>query len=263
MDSVFRPDVLAGKVAFITGGGTGICRGIAEAFASHGAQVAITSRKLDHLAPTAAEIEAQTGQVCLPVVADVRDPKAVEAAVDATLERFGRIDLVVNGAAGNFLAAAASLSHNAFRTVMEIDTLGTWHVSKTVFDKYLKDHGGHIINISATLHYAATPMQIHVSAAKSAIDAMTRNLAVEWGPLGIRVNGIAPGPIGDTEGMRRLAPGEWKDKLEQRIPVGRFGTIREIADTALFLATPAASYFNGTTLIVDGGHWLVGTSLTL
>ena len=125
----------------------------------------------------------------------------------------------------------------------------------------MKEHRGQILNISATLHYLGTPMQLHVSAAKAGVDALTRNLAVEWGRYGIRVNGIAPGPIEDTEGMKRLLIPELKQKLQRRIPLQRFGKIEDIENAALFLASDAASYINGVTLVVDGGAWLLGTSL--
>ena len=136
-----------------------------------------------------------------------------------------------------------------------------FNVSRAAFEA-LKSSKGQILNISATLHYLATPMQIHVSAAKAGVDAITRNLSVEWGRHGIRVNGIAPGPIEDTEGMKRLLMPELKEKLVRKIPVGRFGRIEDIENAALFLVSDAANYVNGVTLVVDGGSWLLGTSLT-
>lgn len=256
--SVFRDDVLAGKVAFVTGGGSGICKGIARAYMAHGASVAIVGRKADRLEAAARELSEETGRACLATPADVRDPKRVEEALDATLERFGRIDIVVNGAAGNFLCPASQLSYNAMRTVVEIDALGTWHVCRAAFERGLRDHGGSIINISATLHYAATPLQAHASAAKAAVDSMTKSLALEWGPMGIRVNAIAPGPIDDTEGMARLAPPDMKQKLADAVPLKRFGTIEDVANVAVFLATDAASFVHGAIIVVDGGAWLPG-----
>jgi peroxisomal 2,4-dienoyl-CoA reductase len=260
MDSkIFAPDILQGKVAFVTGGGTGITGGIACAFAEHGARLAISSRKEENLTQMKQKIESFGGE-CLAVAADVRDFDAVSSAIKRTLEHFGRIDIVVNGAAGNFLCAAKDLSPNGFGTVLDIDTKGTFNVCRAAFEA-LKQSSGQILNISATLHYLATPMQIHVSAAKAGVDAITRNLAVEWGREGIRVNGIAPGPIEDTEGMKRLLPEPLKDKLAKKIPVGRFGRIEDIENAALFLVSDAAKYINGVTLVVDGGHWLLGTSL--
>jgi peroxisomal 2,4-dienoyl-CoA reductase len=259
-EKIFADDILRDKVAFVTGGGTGITGGIARAFAEHGARLAITSRKQENLASAQAAIESLGGE-CLSVVSDVRDYAAVENAIAKTLERFGRIDIVVNGAAGNFLCAANELSANGFGTVVDIDTKGTFNVCRAAFDA-LKASGGQILNISATLHYLATPMQIHVSAAKAGVDAITRNLSAEWGRHGIRVNGIAPGPIEDTEGMKRLVPQPVKDMLKKKIPVGRFGRIADIENAALFLTSDAASFINGVTLVVDGGSWLLGTSLS-
>src|SRR5688572_20804496 len=258
-DKIFADDILQGKVAFVTGGGTGITGGVARAFAKHGAKLAITSRKEENLAAMSTAVEAFGGE-CFTVAADVRDYEAVERAIAATVEHYGKIDIVVNGAAGNFLCAADQLSANGFGTVVDIDTKGTFNVSRAAFES-LKNSRGQIINISATLHYLATPMQIHVSAAKAGVDAITRNLSVEWGRHGIRVNGIAPGPIEDTEGMRRLLPDAIKEKITRRIPLGRFGRIADIENAALFLTSAGASYVNGVTLVVDGGQWLLGTSL--
>jgi peroxisomal 2,4-dienoyl-CoA reductase len=256
--SIFRNDVLTGKVAFVTGGGSGICYGIAERMMEHGAVSAILGRKAERLEKAAKELSEKTGKDCLPIPCDVREPAAVAAALAKTLERFGKLDIVVNGAAGNFLAPAAALSPNGFKTVIEIDTIGTFNVSRAAFDAWLRDHGGVVLNISATLHLAATPLQIHASAAKAAIDSMTRSFALEWASLGIRVNGIAPGPIDDTEGMTRLAPGDVKERIIKTIPIGRFGRIGEIADIALFLSTDAASLIHGETIVADGGAWFGG-----
>ncbi|MBX3291391.1 MAG: SDR family oxidoreductase [Acidobacteria bacterium] len=260
MTKVFNNNILQGKVAFVTGGGTGITGGVARAFAEHGAKLAITSRKQENLDAMKAAVEGFGGE-CFTVAADVRDYEAVERAIAATVEHFGKIDIVVNGAAGNFLCQAEELSANGFGTVVDIDTKGTFNVSRAAFEE-LKRSRGQIINISATLHYLATPMQIHVSAAKAGVDAITRNLSVEWGRHGIRVNGIAPGPIEDTEGMKRLLMPELREKMMRKIPVGRFGRIEDIENAALFLASDAATYVNGVTLVVDGGSWLLGTSLT-
>ena len=260
MGQVFNKDILQGKVAFITGGGTGITGGVARAFAEHGAKLAITSRKEDNLVAMQQTVEGLGGE-CFTVAADVREYDAVQNAVAKTVEHYGKIDIVVNGAAGNFLCAAEQLSANGFGTVVDIDTKGTFNVSRACFEE-LKKSKGQILNISATLHYLATPMQIHVSAAKAGVDAITRNLSVEWGRHGIRVNGIAPGPIEDTEGMKRLLMPELKEKLVRKIPVGRFGRIEDIENAALFLVSDAANYINGITLVVDGGAWLLGTSLS-
>lgn len=260
MGKIFADNILEGKVAFVTGGGTGITGGVARAFAEAGAKLAITSRKAENLEGMRSAVEGFGGE-CLAVTADVRNYDEVENALARTVERFGKVDIVVNGAAGNFLCRAEELSANGFGTVVDIDTKGTFNVCRAAVEE-LKKSKGQILNISATLHYLATPMQIHVSAAKAGVDAITRNLAVEWGPYGIRVNGIAPGPIEDTEGMKRLLMPEVRERLVKRIPVRRFGKISDIESAALFLASDAAAYINGVTLVVDGGQWLMGTSLT-
>lgn len=216
--------------------------------------MAITSRRAEHLEPTAREIEA-LGVKAAAHPADVRDPAAVEGVMSAVIERFGRLDIVVNGAAGNFVCAAEDLSPNGFATVVDIDLKGTFNVSKAALP-HLKARGGVILNISATLHYLGTAAQIHVSAAKAGVDALTRTLAVEWGRHGIRVNGIAPDPIDGTEGIRRLLAGEKRKEAERLNPLGRLGAVADLADAALFLCSDAASFINGVTLVVDGGQWL-------
>src|SRR5436190_23047642 len=230
MANVFNTDILQGKVAFVTGGGTGITGGVARAFADHGARLAIVSRKEENLIAKKQFIEENGGE-CLAVAADVREYDAVENAVKQTVEHYGRIDIVVNGAAGNFLCAADQLSANGFGTVVDIDTKGTFNVCRASFES-LKESKGQILNISATLHYLATPFQIHVSAAKAGVDAITRNLSVEWGRHGIRVNGIAPRAFEDTEGMKRLLVPELKEKIVKKIPMGRFGRIEDIENAA-------------------------------
>src|SRR5229473_5404844 len=206
MATVFLDNILKGRIAFVTGGGTGITGGVARALAEAGANVALVSRKLEHLEPAAKAInearsrprgispivrEGSEGEnnanigEAFAVAADVRKPDEVEKAIAATVERFGRVDIVVNGAAGNFLCAAEDLSPNGFSTVVDIDLKGTFNVCRAAFEE-LKKNQGQILNISATLHYLGTPMQIHVSAAKAGVDALTKNLAVEWGRYGIR-----------------------------------------------------------------------------
>ena len=253
-ESIFNGGILNGHVAFVTGGGTGITGGVARALAEAGASVALVSRNLDHLQPAADAINANGGKA-IAVVADVRQPEAVQAAVAATVEQLGKIDIVINGAAGNFLCKAEELSPNGFGTVVDIDLKGTFNVCRAAFDQ-LKEHRGQILNISATLHYLGTPFQLHVSAAKAGVDALTRNLAVEWGRYGIRVNAIAPGPIEDTEGMTRLVPEPIRERLKKAVPLGRFGKIADIEKAAVFLCSDAASFISGAVLVVDGGHWL-------
>lgn len=258
-NKTFSDGILNDRVAFVTGGGTGITGGVARALAEYGASVVLVSRKMEHLEPAAAAINAN-GRNAFAVAADVRNPEQVDQAIAAAISQFGKIDIVVNGAAGNFLCTAEELSPNGFGTVVDIDLKGTFNVSRAAFAE-LKKNRGQILNISATLHYLGTPMQLHVSAAKAGVDALTRNLAVEWGRYGIRVNAIAPGPIEDTEGMKRLVPEPIKQKLRQRVPLGRFGLIEDIENAAVFLCSDAASYINGSILVVDGGHWLAANRI--
>ena len=268
---IFADGILSGHVAFVTGGGTGITGGVARALAEAGAQVALVSRSLEHLEPAAKAIneargsspsvsEGSSSGEAFAVAADVRQPDEIEKAIAATIERFGKIDIVVNGAAGNFLCKAEELSPNGFGTVVDIDLKGTFNVCRAAFAE-LQKHRGQILNISATLHYLGTPMQLHVSAAKAGVDALTRNLAVEWGRYGIRVNAIAPGPIEDTEGMKRLVPEPIKEKIRKSVPLGTFGMIKDIEQAAVFLCSEAASYINGAVIVVDGGHWLAANRL--
>jgi len=254
MTRTFDPGLLKGRVALITGGGTGICRGIALAFAQHGCDVAITSRTMEHLEPTVGELRG-IGVRALARAADVRDPVAVGETVAAVIADLGRLDILVNGAAGNFVCLAENLSPNGFGTVVDIDLKGTFNASRAALP-HLKARGGSVINISATLPYLGTIGQSHAAAAKAGIDSLTRTLAVEWGPFGIRVNGIAPGPIDGTEGVRRLTSDASREQAVRMCPMGRLGTTDDIANAALYLCSDAASYVNGVTLVVDGGLWL-------
>ena len=254
MMSHFQPDLLSGRSALVTGGGTGLCRGIALALASSGCNVAISSRRIEHLEPTAAEI-ASLGVRSLAVVADVRKPDEVAAALAQVTDRFGGLDILVNGAAGNFVALAENLSPNGFGTVVDIDLKGTFNVSRAALS-YLKAKGGVILNISATLQLLGTVGQSHAAAAKAGIDSLTRTLAAEWGPSGIRVNGLAPGPVDGTEGVRRLVSDSARLDIEQQCPLGRMATIDEVANAALFLCSNASAFITGVTLVIDGGLWL-------
>jgi peroxisomal 2,4-dienoyl-CoA reductase len=250
----FQPDLLKGRVALITGGGTGICRGIALAFAAHGCDVAIMSRRMEHLEPTVAELRA-TGRRAIARAADVRDAPAVEAVVSSTVVELGRLDIVVNGAAGNFICRAENLSPNGFSAVVDIDLKGTFYVSRAALP-YLKARGGSVLNISATLQYLGTMGQSHAAAAKAGIDSLTRTLACEWGPYAIRVNGIAPGPVEGTEGVRRLTNEQSREAAIRSCPLGRMATTDDVANAALYLCSDAARFVNGVTLVVDGGLWL-------
>ena len=166
----------------------------------------------------------------------------------------------MNGAAGNFLCLAEDLSPNGFGAVVDIDLKGTFHMSKAALP-HLKKRGGVVLNISATLHYSGTVAQLHVSSAKAGVDALTRVLAVEWGQYGIRVNGIAPGPVADTEGVKRLLVGETKERVSKATPLGRLGAIDDVSNAALFLCSEAAAFITGVTLVVDGGLWLTSNRM--
>ncbi|KAF8603208.1 NAD(P)-binding protein [Ceratobasidium sp. AG-I] len=260
--STFKENIFDGKVLFCTGGGSGICKGMVESMVSsmkHGANATIVGRNLDRVTTSARELSSSTGQTCIPAQADVRKPDQLRAAVEATLSQFGRIDFVICGAAGNFLAPIENISENAFRTVLEIDTLGTYNTVKATLPHVREQHGSYIM-VSATLHYRGTPWQVHVSAAKAGVDALSQVLAVEEGPRGVRSNVIAPGPISGTEGMDRL--GAKLSEEEKRaaglsvisdIPLQRWGHIGDVANATVFLFSEAANWVTGQVLAVDGG----------
>ncbi len=250
--SVFKDDLLAGRVALVTGGGSGINLGIARALAHHGARVALLGRTQEKLDQAVASLESEVGAgVAMSCAADVREAEALEAAVAQVLERFGQLDILVNGAAGNFLAPAAQLSVNGFRSVMDIDARGTFNASRVCFP-HLSERGGVILNISATQAFMPTPLQAHPGAAKAAVDKLTQDLALEWAPMGIRVVGLAPGGVEGTEGMKRLLPPGMEEQMKAALPLGRFTTVDEIAQVALFLVSDAAAYVTGHTVVADG-----------
>lgn len=256
-NSIYKQDLLLGKTALITGGGSGICKGIATSFMAHGASVVIMGRRQEVLEETCIELNAvATGGKADYVTGDVRLSEDCDRAVAACHEKFGGLDILLNGAAGNFLCPTEHLSSNGFKTVIDIDLMGTFNMSKSAFPLLKKANEAVILNISATLHYQGTVMQAHVMAAKAGVDALARNLACEWGEYGIRVVTIAPGPIGDTEGMRRLAPLGADKKISAEVPLQRLGKIADIANAAMFLVSSAASYITGEILVVDGGQWL-------
>ncbi|XP_077253422.1 peroxisomal 2,4-dienoyl-CoA reductase [(3E)-enoyl-CoA-producing]-like [Tasmannia lanceolata] len=263
MDSPFKSDVLKGKVALLTGGGSGIGFELSAQFGKHGASVAIMGRRKQILDDAVSVLRSQ-GIQAIGLVGDVRKQEDAARVIESTIKHFGRLDILVNAAAGNFLVSPENLSPNGFKTVLDIDSVGTFTMCHEAL-KYLKEGGpgkgpsggGLILNISATLHYTASWYQIHVSAAKAAVDSITRSLALEWGTdYDIRVNGIAPGPIGDTTGIRKLAPEEMKGDPRESMPLFKLGDKWDVAMAALYLASDAGKYVNGTTLIVDGGLWL-------
>lgn len=248
-----------GKTVFIAGGTSGINLGIAEAFVRAGARVAVLSRSQDKV-DAAVERLLSLGGDALGFAADVRSAEAVGAALASTAQRWGPIDVLVSGAAGNFLSPAAELSPNGFKTVVDIDLLGTFHVMRMAWP-HLRRPGAAVLNITAAQSWLPTPLQVHVCAAKAGIDQITRTLAMEWGGEGVRVNAIAPGPIEGTEGMHRLAATPaahqaWTDS----VPLRRFGTLQDIGRAALWLCSDEASYITGVVLPVDGGVALGGSS---
>ncbi len=260
MAEVFGQQLLPNKNALVTGGGSGINLAIARRFAEHGASVALIGRTKEKLDSAADEIR-KTGGSASAHPADVRDYDALAAAIQSAHEAHGEIDLVVCGAAGNFPAPALGMSTNGFKAVVDIDLLGTFNTCRAVFE-HLRRPGASIINISATQAFTPMPMQAHVCAAKAGVDMLTKCLAIEWGPQGVRINSIAPGAVDDTEGMRRLAPTpEIRKQVTRGIPLGRFATKDEIADLALFLSSDAAKFITGAIVVCDGGQSLAGLPL--
>jgi peroxisomal 2,4-dienoyl-CoA reductase len=292
--SVFRAGLLDGQVALVTGGATGIGYGIVELLASLGAHTVLASRNGDALEAAAARLRAGGAQASTAVL-DVREPESVRTVVARVAEERGRLDILVNNAAGNFYAPSATLSPNAWRSVVEIDLFGTFYCSQAVAPVMRSQGAGRIVNVSMTLHYRGWPQMAHATAAKAGVDALTRTLAVEWAPWGVRVNAVAPGPI-PTPGVLpafaaprdRGAPpgtGEAKpasagapsagapgdaapaaalfdvkqamaDYAKRAIPLGRWGTPRDIANVVAFLASPAGDWITGAIFVVDGGEWL-------
>lgn len=258
--SIFRDKLLDGKVAVVTGGGSGINLRIAERFAEHGARVALVGRTQEKLDKAVAGI-ASRGGAAAGHAADVRDYAALSAVLQKTRASLGEFDIVVCGAAGNFPAPVEGMSSNGFKAVVDIDLLGTFNTCRAALE-HLRTPGASIISISATHAYVPTAYQAHVCAAKAGVDMLMRTLAIEWGPRKIRLNSIAPGPIAETEGMNRLTPTpELAANLQAKVPLRRYGTKDEIADLALFLSSDAAAFITGAVVPCDGGQALVGSGI--
>jgi NAD(P)-dependent dehydrogenase (short-subunit alcohol dehydrogenase family) len=255
---MFSADLLKGRVALVTGGGSGIGQGIAEQYLALGATVAIVSRNAERLESAASSLRAQSAAEVATFQADVRNYEQVAAAVDAVVKRFGSLDILVNNAAGNFFCPTAEMSSNAWRTVIDIDLNGTFHGCRAAYTHLRKSNwGGSIISIITMQALSGWPGAAHAAAAKAGILSLTRTLAVEWAGEGIRVNAISPGPIGDTEGAKRIYEDRGRaDQERNRVALGRFGKKQEVANAAAFLASDLASFVTGENLIVDGGRWL-------
>src|ERR1700685_4254711 len=248
--SLFAPDVLEGQVAPVTGGATGIGKEICRVLGSHGARVTLASRKQEKLEAAVDELRAE-GVDATFGVCDVRDAEAVRGVVDALVTERGRLDIVINDAAGNFPAPMSTISPNGFKAVVDIDLLGTYNVTRCAFDAWLAEHGGSIVNISAPFQQKGVVFQSHVAAAKAGVDSLTRTCAVEWGPYGIRVNAIAPGSIGGTEAGRPLAGSVPGGDDRPKNPLGLQGHGSDIAYLTLFLCSPAARFVSGQVIAVD------------
>jgi peroxisomal 2,4-dienoyl-CoA reductase len=248
--SVFRDDILADQVAIVTGGATGIGFVIAQTLGRHGARVCICSRKVENLERAVDELSSE-GIDAFYAPCDVRDPEQVRSMIDSVLEHFSRIDILINNAAGNFPAPISRISPKGFKTVVDIDLLGTYNCSRLAFDAWMRGHGGNIVNISAPFEGKGAALQVHVAAAKAGVDSITRTCAVEWGRHGIRVNGLMPGTMAGTEGVARFAAAAGPSDFSS-VPLGRDGRCEDMANAVLFLVSDAASYVSGQIFAVDG-----------
>jgi NAD(P)-dependent dehydrogenase (short-subunit alcohol dehydrogenase family) len=241
-----------GKNVFVAGASSGINLAIAHAFGAAGATVTVLSRSADKIEAAAQGIR-DTGAQATGIACDVRDFAGLEAAYAAAVEKYGAIDVVISGAAGNFLAPALKVSANAFKTVVDIDLLGTYNVFRASYP-HLRTPGASLIAITAGQAVHPSAFQIHACAAKAGVNMVTKCLALEWGPAGIRVNAISPGPIADTEGMKRLADPAREARIKKSLALRDYGEKADIAEAALWLSSPAAKYITGTILNVDGGN---------
>jgi len=254
---MFATRVLEGQTAVVTGGGTGIGLGIARALGKLGATVALTSRSQEHLDAGLAELE-RDGSRAFSVIADVRDPSAVDAMVSEVVKQTGQIDILINNAAGNFICRAEDLSPNGWNAVINIVLNGSFYCSRAVGRHMIaRGAGGSIVSILANYAWTGSAGTIHSASAKAGVMAMTQTLAVEWAPHKIRVNAIAPGPIEATGAARQLwSSPDAVQAIAGKVPLGRWGRTDEIGDAVSFLVSPHASYITGDVLTVDGGQWL-------
>ena len=272
---VFRDGLLDGQVGIVTGGATGIGLGISTTLAQLGMHVVLASRKPENLQPAVDAIVAAGGKAS-SVAVDVRDRARVQAMAKQVHDELGRIDLLVNNAAGNFYKKSEDLSENAWKSVIEIDLYGTFFCTQAVFPYMKAQGGGRVVSTSMTLHYRGWPLMAHATAAKAGVDALTRTLAVEWAEHGIRINAIAPGPI-PTEGVRKAftpPPGAPVPDLfsvdkamdafaRNTIPLKRWGTPEDIGQMVAYLASPAGDWITGAIFVVDGGEWLAKSKIAM
>jgi NAD(P)-dependent dehydrogenase (short-subunit alcohol dehydrogenase family) len=256
---MFQSDLLRDQVVLITGGGTGLGKAMAHRCAELGAAVSICGRRAEVAAAAAAEIAAATGGQVIGGGCDVRKFEEVEAWVAAAVARFGRVTALVNNAAGNFLARTETLSPNGFRTVVDIVLMGSFHATLAAGRQMIaQGEGGTVLSIVTTYAWTGSSFVVPSACAKAGVLAMTRSLAVEWGSHRIRCNAIAPGPIPTEGAFSRLMPPGLQELGLARVPLGRFGEQRELADLAVFLLAPGSGYVNGDVVTIDGGEWLSG-----
>jgi NAD(P)-dependent dehydrogenase (short-subunit alcohol dehydrogenase family) len=256
---MFSPDLLAGKTAIITGGGTGLGLAMAKRFAGLGANVVLASRSEAHLAAGAAAVTAAAPSAgVLTIPTDVRKPEDVDRMVEAAAQKFGRIDILINNAAGNFVCKAEDLSPNGWNSVINIVLNGSFYCSRAVGRHMIAaGTGGSIVSIVATYAWTGSAGTIHSAAAKAGVLAMTQTLAVEWARHKIRVNAVAPGPIESPGAAKQLwASDEAVARITEMVPLKRWGRPEEIADAVTFLVSPNSGYITGDVLTVDGGTWL-------
>ena len=255
----FAPDLFRGRTVFVTGGGGTINAGIAQGFAELGANVALSGRTVSRLDQAAAAMRGHAGEI-ITVAADVQEIQTLDAALAASERQLGKVDVLICGAAANFPAPAEQMTADGFRKVISTDLLGSFNAARAAFAQ-LKATRGNIIFVSATNSIMPFAFQAHVGAAKAGIDSLMRGLALEWGKYGIRCNSVLPGPIEKTEGLRRLLTEEDIAELRTYVPLGRFGTIEDVAAVCCFLASPLASLLTGVSLVADGGQSFSGSAM--
>jgi NAD(P)-dependent dehydrogenase (short-subunit alcohol dehydrogenase family) len=261
-DKMLRDDALKGKVIVVTGGGSGLGKAMTKYFLELGAKVAITSRDLDKLKNTATELEKQTGGTCLPIQCDVRHYEEVENMLQETLKAFGKVDILLNNAAGNFISPTERLSSNAFDTIIDIVLKGTKNCT-LAFGKHwidTKQASSTVLNIVTTYAWTGSAYVVPSATAKAGVLAMTKSLAVEWAKYGIRTNAIAPGPFPTKGAWDRLLPGDLAEKFDmaKKVPLKRVGDHQELANLAAYLVSDFSAYINGEVVVIDGGEWLKG-----